>query len=210
MHAMPAMAPREFQPEDQPQDRVRRGRYGLSEPYVLADGETPEGIDLLLASWTWVFSTMGDSVALRLLGPRRAEAFGVRRRAEDLGLEASVRVIEEAKLEDLPAIYRGAEAFLFAGWGRAGDAVQRALASGKAIVGVENPEAASLLGPAGYLVKGRDARLLGAACITVLAEPEMRERLRGRARERGVLLTQDAPLQALLGHLEEVACGAFS
>jgi glycosyltransferase involved in cell wall biosynthesis len=199
------MAPRGFQPGEHPQDRVKRARYDLPEPYVLAECEDPEGIDLLLASWTWVTSAMGDSVALRLIGPRRAEAIAARRRTEGPSLGASVRALEDLSSDDLPAVYRGAEAFLFVGWGRVGDGVQRALACGMAIVGVENPEAASLLGPAGYLVKGRDARLLGAACITVVSEPEMRERLRSRARERGEPLTADAPLLALLGHLEEVA-----
>lgn len=202
---IPPMAPRAFGPAEEPQDRAARKRYDLPEVYVLADGVSPEDIGLLLAGWTWVDSTMGDVVRLVVLGQRRGQAKDLRRRAEGLGLGGSVRVVEEVRAEDLPAIFRGAEAFVFAGWGHAAEAVRWALASGMAIVGVENPEAGTLLGPAGYLVKSRDARLLGAACITVLAEPEVRERLRGQARERGALLTADAPLQALLGHLEEAA-----
>ncbi len=198
------MAPRAFGPDELAHDRAARGNCGLPEAYVLADGVNPEEIELLLAAWTWVNSTMGDAYDLVILGARRTHAPELRRRTQSLGLGDSVRLVEGVRADDMPAIYRGAEAFLFAGARCSGEAVQRALASGAAIVGVETPEATDLIGPAGYLVPGRDARLLGAACISVLAEPEMRERLRSRAREQGASLRADAPLEALLRHLEDV------
>jgi len=207
LRRIPPMAPRAFAPAERRQDREARGRYDLPETYVLADSAGPGEIGLLLAAWAWVNSTMGDAVTLIVLGTKGAQASAVSRRAGKLGLAGSVRVVEEVRAEDLPAIYRGAEAFLFAGWGCTGEAVRRALASGMAIVGAENPGAAEVVGPAGYLVKGQDARLLGAACITVLAEPEVRDRLRSQAQKRGALLTADAPLRALLGHLEDVVKG---
>jgi len=201
---VPPMAPRAFDPAEQKEDYERRARYDLPSSYVLADGAGLEEIEVLLAGWTWVDSAMGDSISLVVLSRSWPTTSLVRSRAMALDLDLSVRAVERVKSEDLPAVYRGAEAFLFGGWGHGREAVCRALACGLAIVGIESPEAAILLGPAAYLVPALDARRLGAACLTVLVEPDVRERLRSRAREQGAPLRADGPLRALLGHLESI------
>jgi glycosyltransferase involved in cell wall biosynthesis len=142
---------------------------------------------------------------LVVLTPVRGAGSRIRARAGSLGLESSVRVVERVVPDDLPAVYRGAEAFLLAGGKDGGDELCAALACGLPIVGTETPKAASLLGPSGYLVPPGDARRLGAACLTVLVEPAMSERLRSEARARGAGLLSDKPLRVLLSHLERLA-----
>jgi glycosyltransferase involved in cell wall biosynthesis len=149
---------------------------------------------------------VGDTVTLVVLA-RGSTARQIRSRTKESDLLASVLVLEGVRPEDLPAIYADAEAFLFVGWGPSGEAVRRALASGLAIVGSETPESARVVGTAGYLVPGSDARLLGAACLTLIVETELSERLRDAAKRRGAALTSDEPLRALLAHLELVAGG---
>jgi glycosyltransferase involved in cell wall biosynthesis len=199
------MTPGAFAPGERKQDRERRARYDLPSSYVLADRIGPEEIAPLLAGWTWVDPAVGDSTSLVVLSQGRGTGSHVRSRAESLGLESSVRVVERVVPDDLPAIYRGAEAFLRASAKGTGEELCAALACGLAIVGIETPQAASLLGPAGYLGPPGDARRLGAACLTVLVEPAMSERLRGEARARGAGLLSDKPLRVLLSHLERLA-----
>lgn len=203
--AVPPMTPQAFAPGERKEDREKRARYDLPPSYVLADRVGPEEIALLLAGWTWVDSAVGDSTSLVVLRQGRGTGSRLRSRAESLGLASSVKVVERVVPDDLPAIYRGAEAFLLAGGKGAGEGLCAALACGLAIVGIESPQAASLLGPAGYLVSPGDARRLGAACLTVLVEPAMSERLRGEARARGAGLLSDNPLRVFLSHLERLA-----
>ncbi len=49
------------------------------------------------------------------------------------------------------------------------------------------PSTADVLGSAGYLVRHGDTRALGAACLTVIVETEVKERLRkaGLVRAKG-------------------------
>ncbi len=203
--AVPPMTPRAFAPGERSEDRERRVHYDLPPSYVLADEVGPNEIALLLAGWTWVDSAVGDSTSLVVLSRGRGTGSLVRSRAASLGLESSVRVVEQVLPGDLPALYRGAEAFLVAGGGGASDGVCSALACGLAIVGIESPQTSSLLGPAGYLVPAGDARRLGAACLTVLVEPAVAEGLRGEAMARGARLLSDEPLRVLLSHLERLA-----
>jgi glycosyltransferase involved in cell wall biosynthesis len=147
---------------------------------------------------------MGDAVSLVVVA-RGSTARRIRSRVRASDLLASVLVLEDVRAEDVPAIYRDAEGFLFAGSGCSGEAVRRALASGLAVAGAETAESSRVVGTAGYLVPGRDARRLGAACLTLLVEPDLSERLREAARRRGAALTSNEPLRALLSHLERVA-----
>lgn len=203
---VPPMVPRAFGARESMRDRQVAGRYGLPRAYVLSHcGGTGE-VDLLLGAWTWVASAVGDTVSL-VVAARGSIARQIRSRAKASDLLASVSVLEGARPEDMPAIYAEAEAYFFVGWRCSGEEVRRALASGLAIVGSETPESARVVGTAGYLVPGRDARLLGAACLTLIVEAEVSERLRDAAKRQGAALTSDEPLRALLAHLERVAGG---
>jgi hypothetical protein len=204
--AVPPMVPRTFGSRATPRDPQVADRYGLPQAYVLSHCGGPGDVGLLLGAWTWVASAVGDTVTLVVLA-RGSTARQIRSRTKESDLLASVLVLEGVRPEDLPAIYADAEAFLFVGWGPSGEAVRRALASGLAIVGSETPESARVVGTAGYLVPGSDARLLGAACLTLIVETELSERLRDAAKRRGAALTSDEPLRALLAHLELVAGG---
>jgi glycosyltransferase involved in cell wall biosynthesis len=203
--AVPPMAPKTFAPGERREDRERRAPYDLPSSYVLADGIGPKEIPLLLAGWTWVDSAVGASTSLVVLSRGRGTGSRIRSRAASLRLESSVRVVERILPDDLPAIYRGAEAFLVVGEDGVGEGLCSALACGLAIVAIESAQASSLLGPAGYLVPAGDARRLGAACLTVLVEPAVSERLRGEAAARGERLLSDEPLGVLLSHLERLA-----
>jgi glycosyltransferase involved in cell wall biosynthesis len=171
---------------------------------VLSHCSGTEDLGLLLGSWTWVASATGDTVSLAVMA-RGSAARQIRSRKRVSDLLASVLVLEDVCPEDVPAIYGGAEAFLFAGRDCSGEALRRALAGGLAVVGTETVETARVVGAAGYLVPGSDARLLGAACLTVLVEPEVSGRLRGEASARGAPFVADAPLEILLSHLERIA-----
>jgi glycosyltransferase involved in cell wall biosynthesis len=201
---VPPVVPPAFGPERQLRDHKAAKLQGLPSAYVLSVCGCPEDAGLLLAAWTWVASAIGDRIALAVMAGSQT-ARQIQAGLGRLGLEGSVAVLEAHRGDDLPAIYGNAEAFLFAGWGRIEEAVRRALAAGLPIVGSQTAESARVVGDAGYLVPRRDARLLGAACLTVLVETTVADRLREAAERRGAPLMSEAPLLMCLSCLERVA-----
>ncbi len=147
-------------------------RYGLHSGYVLSYGA--EGVDLpfLLAAWTWVDGSLGDANPLVLLGLLESEAEEARRRAAGLDLLESVRILTKFDIRDLPSLYRGASAFLHPGYSEIGQELRWAMASGVPIAAVDTQLSTSVLGKSAYLTPRGDARALGAACLTLLVEPD--------------------------------------
>jgi glycosyltransferase involved in cell wall biosynthesis len=72
-----------------------------------------------------------------------------------------------------------------------------ALASGTPVIAIEDERSSALAGPAAYLVKGEDSRLLGAALITVLVEEELAGRLAQAGRQRAATWSQQAFAEGL-------------
>ncbi len=186
-------------------DDMVLAHHGLEPGYVLCLAPRIEQLPLLLAAWSWVEGSMGDSVPLVLVGLSReaqedAEAWS-RRLHMDPG---ALWFLNEPRLEDLPGLYRGATLFLHPGESETGQELRWALATGCAIAGVEDPATAAIVEQAAYLTAPGDARSLGSAILTLLVEEEMAALLRRKALLRARAYHGEAPLQAFLAAL----CGA--
>ena len=180
--APPAVSPA-FQPGDNI-PAVGLGRWGLDRDYVVAWACSLRGLRRLLAAWTWVDGSLGDSVALALLCAHRS----IRERAEidirEMELEDSVQPIAIEGALDLPPLFRGARAYLGAESGPTPQALRWALASGLPIAAEMTPLSDAVTGDAAYLVAEADTRALGAAALTLLVEEEVANRLRARGLKR--------------------------
>lgn len=193
---VPPMVGRSCQALADAEDQTVRERYGLPEGYVLCHAVEPMDLPLVLASWTWVEGSTGGAHPLVLLGLEPVQAREAKQRAADLKISTSVYVKTGITLNDLPGIYRGAEAFLFPGSAGRWQSLRWALACGVPVAGVLTPESESVLGDAAYLVPAGDARSLGAACLTLLVEPEVATSLRQKGLSRASGYHGEAPLKA--------------
>ncbi|MDX1600951.1 MAG: hypothetical protein R3191_05505 [Anaerolineales bacterium] len=166
---LPTVSPR-FRATDPGDDREVRSELNLPLGYVLCLGAELLDLPVLLAAWTWVDASVGDAYPLTFVGLSEAGRHYVGERSTELNVRESVLVLEEVGFEQLPAIYRGADAFLHPGYSLTGQELRWALATGVPIACAETPYASSLLGEAAYLAPSDNTRSLGASCLTLLVE----------------------------------------
>lgn len=185
-----------FRPGPAPDDLVIRSRLGLPETYVLCLAPPEDGLDFLLAAWTWVDGSVGDSIPLVAAGVPSSGRDSLRSRARDLDVAASVHEVGDLQLSDLPSLIRGAQAYLDAG-GSWPQALRWALACGVPAAAVETETSAAVLGDSAYLVTAEDSRALGAACLTLLVEPEVADPLRQKGLARAEAFHGEGPVEAL-------------
>ncbi len=193
-----------FRPVPSPDDQAVRSRLGLPEAYVLCLAPPEIRLDLLLAAWSWVDGSVGDSVPLVVVGlPSPASRF-FPSRVKEMDVAGSVRILEGPELPDLPSLFRGAQAYLDAG-GSTAQALRWALACGLPVAAMESTRSAAILGDAAYLAAADDSRALGAACLTLLVEPDVAGPLRQKGLVRAAAFHGDGPLQAFYELFVQVA-----
>ena len=179
-------------------------------PFALAWAEDETSWRRLLAAWTWVDASLGDSVTLVLLVPRATSVDLVRGEARRLGIDASVEARAPGDEQALSDLYRRAGAVLHAGGSSTGQVYRWALASGAALAAEATPEAASILGPAGYLVEPADTRALGAAALTLLVEESVNQRLRELGLQRAAAYDIGLAMSRRMEILSSVARGILA
>ncbi len=198
----------EFRPTDPGTDSEVRSELKLPLGYVLSLGAERIDLPVLLAAWTWVDGSVGDAYPLTFIGLSEESGEFVQSRAEELGVSGSVLVLDHVSLDQLPAIYRGADAFLHPGYTRSGQELRWALATGVPIAGPETPFCEAVVGGAAYLVPQGKSRGLGAACLTLLVQ---RQEVAKSLREKGLVRAGDyhgeGPRRSLMGALNEVMAG---
>lgn len=168
--------------------RVRR-RYGLGRPYLLFVGnlEPRKNLPGLLDAFRLVRERSDRDVELVIAGAKAWKSGPLSEALRDPVLTDHVRVTGYVEAEDLPALYGGAEIFVFPTfWEGFGLPVLEAMATGTAVVasGVASiPEAA---GGAAILVDPHSRESIARGIVSVLQNDELRRDLeqRGRAHAR--------------------------
>jgi glycosyltransferase involved in cell wall biosynthesis len=158
----------------------------LPEAYVLYHGSPHERVLRdLLSAWSWIADPLGESYPLLAIGLGEAGRDRLASLADEYGLGDTVRSLPGLPPQALGVIYRRSAALLHPlmdpPWG---GPVRLALASGVPVVSFESEPMSALVGPAAYLVKAGDTRLLGAALITVLVEEGVSQKLAQAGRQR--------------------------
>jgi hypothetical protein len=200
---VPACVPTAFAEAVAPVPAPRPG-LKVPESFVLAAGESAETIPMLLAAWSWVESSLGDSHVLLLASPADEIRDFSLREAEKMGLGETVWPVVLHD-EDWPVVFRRASALIHAGEHWNACALRWALASGVPVAALTTPLSQSIVGPAGYLAAQPDARTLGAACLTLLVEEEIAASLREKGRERARAYHSEAAARAWLEALRHAA-----
>ena len=151
-------------------------------PFLLYSGPfDPAALHLLMAGWSWATPALGPEILLIL--PRWTDDLPAAR-PEDEFL-STVRQVQPETLEGLAWLYRQAAAVIQLGpnqpWG---DPALLALAAHRPLVALEEPAAAARAGPAAFLVPPANARLLGAALVSLLSDDSLAASLNSAAANR--------------------------
>ncbi|MEJ2012360.1 MAG: hypothetical protein P8X64_09075 [Anaerolineales bacterium] len=181
-----------FRPERGADDMVALAGHGLRPGYVLVHGLSSIGVARILAAWTWVEGGVGDTYPLVVIAAAPEAVRTLKTAAEQAGLRSEIIVLSASRLDDLPAIYRSAALFFQLERVRSGQSLRWAQASGLPVAGIETATSASILGEAGYLAPANDGRALGAACLTLLVEEELRRALAAKGLRRAERYRSDA------------------
>lgn len=185
----------------QPPDSTQIGtldRWRLEPGYVLSCGSSAKQLGPLMAAWTWVEASMGETAPLVLAGLDPAEGESARARAAVLGVESSVRLAPVETLNELADLFRGAAAYLEPGAKSVSQPLRWALGCGVPIAGIDRPDTAAIIGPAGFLVGAGEARSLGAACLSLLVEEPLAADLRRQGLLRAAAWRGPGPLESWL------------
>jgi len=160
-------------------ERVRR-KWGLLGPYVLHVGSRKphKNLGLLLESWALLGPPRRNTPPHRLVmaGPGERRDAALRKQARRLGVEARLLFLVEADEDDLPALYSGADLFVFPslieGYGLP---VIEAMACGTPVICSDIPALKETAGDAAWFVDPRNPEALAAALVHFLEDSERRK-----------------------------------
>jgi len=157
-----------------------KDRLGIPGPYVLcvATLEPRKNISTLICAFHLVKQRIDVKHSLVLAGGRGWLFKDIFRTVKGLGLERDVVFTGFVPDEDLPALYQGAELFvypsLYEGFGLP---PLEAMASGTPVVASNSSSIPEVVGDAGILVNPHDVESIAQAMIEVLTNRDLREEL---------------------------------
>jgi len=138
-------------------------------------------------------------------GSAAATEHALAERAKRLEILSPVISIRQVAYDHLASVYRGASALLTASGSEHGQELRWALACGVAVAAVQTGLAGSVLGGAGYLTPNGDARALGAACLTLLVQPEVATDLQQKGLLRAMAYHDEGVLRSWVAALQAAA-----
>lgn len=155
----------------------------LPESYIFCPGPlNADTLDFLSEAWGWVSTGLGEDWVLAVDGISPAGAADIRERS---GSTAQVLDAHSNSPAERAAWLRNASVVLLVGDSTAwGDPLLQALACRRPIAAEETSWNALRAGPAAYLTTPGDARMLGAAALTLAVEESVAEGLAEAAQNR--------------------------
>jgi glycosyltransferase involved in cell wall biosynthesis len=168
------------------EDLQRADALDLPEAYVLYHGPSEErALRRLLDAWSWVVDPLGGAYPLLAIGLGEDGRERLASLAVEYSLGEGVRSLPMVSPAAVGTIYQRSAALIHPlmdpPWG---GPARLALASDTPVISFESEPMSALVGPAAYLVPQGEARLLGAALITVLVEEEVAQKLIQEGRQR--------------------------
>lgn len=176
----------------------------LEPGFALAYGFRPEEQPLLLAAWSWVVGSTGDSVPLVLLDRSENSIDIIHEQAESLSIKSTLRIRETPPLASLPALLRQADVFLHGEGGEVGQALRWALVAGCPIAAIESPHNAAIVGDAAYLTPAGNARALGAAILSIIVQEDLAQDLRQKSAAKAAAYRDGQALRPLVAAIQSV------
>ncbi|HEY8478157.1 MAG TPA: glycosyltransferase family 1 protein [Chloroflexota bacterium] len=209
VHVVPEGVHPRYRPVAREAALATLARYGIRAPYILFVGSVEERKNLprLLEAYAALraWSTRWTLVVVGARQWRSSPAFETVRR---LGLGPHVRFTGFVPEDDLPALYAGADLFVFPSlYEGFGLPVLEAMACGTPVVASNAASLPEVAGDAALLVDPRAVDALGAAMRRVLTDEGLARALRARGLERARAFTWDRAARLTLAVYQEVLHG---
>lgn len=151
----------------------------LSETYILYHGPTGfKTIRKVLDSWTWAGPAIGDFYPLVMAG-LDAESQGYAEYViKEYKIEDIVKILPPLPPGQLATVYQFCSALFHpAGVSAWGGSVRRALACGRPVVALPNPELEAIVGPAALIIDAENARSLSSGLIAITVKDQIIDKL---------------------------------
>jgi glycosyltransferase involved in cell wall biosynthesis len=197
-----------FSPQPRQAVRTLRARLGLERPYLLFVGtvEPRKNIARLIRAFEIAVQREGLPHDLVLAGADGWKMRSVRAAYERSPLRDRIRRIGYLPDADLPAMYAGADAFVYPslleGYGLP---PLEAMACGTPVMTSSTTALGEVAGPAALTVEPRDTAALADAIARVLGDGVLRDALRERGFARAAALRWDAVADEMIALYREVA-----
>jgi glycosyltransferase involved in cell wall biosynthesis len=188
-----------------------RGRYGIGTRYILYLGglDQRKNVPQLVRAFAYLYKQLGDQQLQLLIAGNPDKQNGPlfpdpRPIATELGVSSQIiyRYIEE---EDKPAVYSGAELFVFPSlYEGFGLTPLEAMSCGVPVVCSNRTSLPEVVGDAALLINPQETQELVQAMRRVLTDDELRASLRRRSLERAAQFSWRKTAQQTLLAYEEV------
>lgn len=166
-------------------------RYRISGPYLLTVGalESRKNIEILFQAFSRLRSE-GMVHSLVVVGQRQRQTEGILRLLRELELQEAVIFTAYVDDDDLPAIYAGADCFVFPSiYEGFGLPPLEAMSCGTPVITSNSSSLPEVVGDAGIMVDVRDVAGLAKAINTVVSHPEVGHELARKGRLRAQQFT---------------------
>ncbi len=183
-----------------------RAKYELPRNYLLYVGGTPprKNLPTLIAAFARARRQRED-LMLVLAGARMLTDAPVERAIADCGVAPYVIRLGYVPQTDLPLLYGGAQAFVYASMLEGfGIPPVEAMACGTPVISVPNPPMPEVLGDAAWFTENDSPEALGAGIVHVVSDDALQNTLRQCGIERARLYSWDASARKTIALYENV------
>lgn len=188
-----------------------RQRYGIVPPYVLYVGnfKPHKNLHRLLRAYAGLPASLRTRTQLVLAGDDPAYRPPLEELAAALGVGDRVRFPGHVPDIDLPGLYAGCAVFVLPSLDEGfGLPALEAMACRAPVVASHRGAIPEVVGDAALLVDPEDEAALATAIVTVLSDPDLRERLRAAGHARARAFSPDRTAHRVLAALRDVSRAA--
>lgn len=200
----PLAADERFRPQSAETIQQLRSKYSLPKRYMLslASNKPHKNLPLLIESFALL--QRSNAPTLVLAGHWDARFPGARAEAERSGLQAQIRFLPNVANEDLPALYAGAELFVFPSrYEGFGLPPLEALAVGTPVICGDHSSLPEVVGDAALFVDVADAAAIANGMQALLNNAAKRAELRARGFEQAARFSWQRTAQQTLQIYED-------
>ena len=157
-------------------------RYGLPERYLLVAGTQSEKKNL--SDIIETMPMLDKSLHLVIAGRATVHTKHMLRRVESLGLGDRVHVLYGVAAEDMPMLYKGAEAYIMLSkYEGFSSTIVEAITVGVPVIAAKGSSLEEAGGPSSIYIDGTNREALASAIRSVVSDVELRERMIREGRE---------------------------
>ncbi|MCL5027325.1 MAG: glycosyltransferase family 4 protein [Chloroflexi bacterium] len=203
---IPEAASPKFRPMSREDIQPALARYGIGFPYILYVGsmEARKNLPRLLEAYTRL-REWSDKWRLVIAGARKWKFESTLDTVRRLGLEAHVHFTGFVEEEDLPALYNGADLFVFPSlYEGFGLPALEAMACGTPVVASNASSLPEVAGDGAILVDPYDVEAIAAGMQRVLGDPALAQELQAKALVRARSFTWERTARETLAVYERV------